>query len=793
MSTPPTDQFAFASPGKRPSSASTEGDRKRQKQDDDPSASPVDKDGAPKAKPTRGSRACTVCRRLKMKCVGAEQGPPCKRCLSGNHECIFEESNRGKRSSKKTELLTRSLRKMERTLDTVLKSIGNPSIASGMISRSPSPSDDLANGTHTLLSHQDEQPLAGPSTSHSQPVLRSPKLHSLPDNSLNPLGLLAEASLANRRAQSARGTLDSSSNGRPKVGVASDAYFKPGPMTILPLRRLFIERQVQPEMLTFVSTEEVVDLFNIYFDHMNMHSNVLDRDFHTPALVCSRSSFLLTVVCAISSKFYSARPELHVKLTDMAKKLAWNVPAQGYKSVEIIQAYLLLSLWGCGPVERYEHDKTWLMLGMAIRMATDLNLHRKTSAHSAETAEGKAREREVHNRERTWLICFCLDRSLSAQMGKPTSIKEDSIIRECLLWVQSPLTQRGDFSVAAYVELQRIMSRSLELLSSDTRPSSGVLMDIDYMIVLRTFERQIESWYQHVINADKGDDATAKYHAVMPDFYGNYSLLAINSFGLQNALERVPVEIPHFFARVLSAAKKCAYLARDVLAPAGFLKYAPDSHFVYISYAVLSLLKLLRPEFPLTPSDEAEMLGLVKDVADAFDSIAVGPMHTPALYSVLLRALLNARTEPQEADHPAGSSNAHTNGVTHQHHEPYESSAQPADAEGSYPPMDYQFASEMGPVADVSTFPPTMANSRDDDGGLGMLSMDTILNGGFWDNVLVPGYSNAMEGLSGGFVYGVGGSGVITPHLGMTPMASRMNSPRRSGEDQFGQSLEGII
>lgn len=56
MSTPPTEQLAFASPGKRPSSASTEGDRKRQKQEDDPSASPVDKEGAPKAKPTRGSR-----------------------------------------------------------------------------------------------------------------------------------------------------------------------------------------------------------------------------------------------------------------------------------------------------------------------------------------------------------------------------------------------------------------------------------------------------------------------------------------------------------------------------------------------------------------------------------------------------------------------------------------------------------------------------------------------------------------------------------------------------------------
>lgn len=35
-------------------------------------------------------------------------------------------------------------------------------------------------------------------------------------------------------------------------------------MTILPLRRLFIERQVQPEMLNFVSTEEVVALFTMY-------------------------------------------------------------------------------------------------------------------------------------------------------------------------------------------------------------------------------------------------------------------------------------------------------------------------------------------------------------------------------------------------------------------------------------------------------------------------------------------------------------------------------------------------
>lgn len=132
-------------------------------------------------------------------------------------------------STRKHEILTRSLRKMERTLDTVLKSIGNPSIVSGMISRSPSPSAQL-DATQALMS-QTESPSPTYYQHRSQNPPSSPKLHSLPDNSLNPLGLLAEASLANRRAQVAHPAQPSPGSGGdpPKaMGVASDAYFKPG-------------------------------------------------------------------------------------------------------------------------------------------------------------------------------------------------------------------------------------------------------------------------------------------------------------------------------------------------------------------------------------------------------------------------------------------------------------------------------------------------------------------------------------------------------------------------------------
>lgn len=92
------------------------------------------------------------------------------------------------------------------------------------------------------------------------------------------------------------------------------------------------------------------------------------------------------------------------------------------------------------------------------------------------------------------------------------------IIRHAVQWLQSPLACRGDFSTVAYVvcfsfpievplltsleELQRITSRTLDLLYSETNTPSGLLVDVDYLLVIKTFERQIQSWYEQVADAD---------------------------------------------------------------------------------------------------------------------------------------------------------------------------------------------------------------------------------------------------------------------------------------------------
>ena len=57
---------------------------------------------------------------------------------------------------------------------------------------------------------------------------------------------------------------------------------------------------------------------------------------------------------------------------------------------------------------------------------------------------------------------------------------------------------------------------------------------------------------------------------------------------------------------------------------------------------------------------------------------------------------------------------------------------------GNFMLNEFQFESEMGPVADISTFPPTMAPHPSGD-SLGVLTMENILSSGFWDSMLVPG------------------------------------------------------
>jgi hypothetical protein len=75
-------------------------------------------------------------------------------------------------------------------------------------------------------------------------------------------------------------------------------------------------------------------------------------------------------------------------------------------------------------------------------------------------------------------------------------------IRHTSEWYNSPVAVPTDASLAAYAELQRILSRSLEFLYSGTDSPSGLQVHCDYLLVIKNFETQLAAWkYQWVDSA----------------------------------------------------------------------------------------------------------------------------------------------------------------------------------------------------------------------------------------------------------------------------------------------------
>ncbi|KAG2108840.1 hypothetical protein BD769DRAFT_1392651 [Suillus cothurnatus] len=88
----------------------------------------------------------------------------------------------------------------------------------------------------------------------------------------------------------------------------------------------------------------------------------------------ARCPFLFTVICAISLRYYKEKSEIYPVAMHFAKHSAANALIDGWKSVELCQAYILMTIYAV-PARRREEDKSWLYTGLAARSATDLNLH----------------------------------------------------------------------------------------------------------------------------------------------------------------------------------------------------------------------------------------------------------------------------------------------------------------------------------------------------------------------------------------------------------------------------------
>ena len=163
----------------------------------------------------------------------------------------------------------------------------------------------------------------------------------------------------------------------------------------------------------------------------------------------------------------------------------------GWKSVELCQAYILMSIYAV-PARRWEEDRSWLYTGLAIRIATDLNLH----MYSNRKAKNEAEARELINRTRVWMICFNLDKSTATQFGKPSTLKEDRIIREGPEWYnRSPSNDPFDIHLVAYSSLMRVLTRFHAEIFIEPDSATGLNRTVDFHGIALKYDEELEKTF----------------------------------------------------------------------------------------------------------------------------------------------------------------------------------------------------------------------------------------------------------------------------------------------------------
>jgi hypothetical protein len=476
----------------------------------------------------------------------------------------------------------------------------------------------------------------------------SEKLATLPTEA-SPWGLMADLALKNGRRRRSSADREADPPASTELGVANVDFFRASPGPDQAMSRDADAQRQAPHILTrnIVTPGEAEELFQIFYDYMNLSVSLLDPVLYTAQMTCYRSSFLFTVICAIASRYYTKRPELYSQAMHYAQLAAGTALISGQKSVEVVHAYLLLSLYPV-PVKRWEEDRSWLYLGLAIRVATDLNLHHPNTAMPL----NEQHAREMLNRTRAWLNCFNLDRSIGSQHGKAPVIKNTDYIANFSgpWWSSSEYNMKGfDIHICAYNEALRTSSNFRAQVYSDPHHPTGLNKDADFEGISMATDDELvrleKKWFKILQDNIDAKDPQSVFRTDLIKLAYSYQRLVALSYGFQHAFGKHNTNENPFLLRCLRAASDVVHAVVNGKSKQRiYLRHGPEGQSVFLTFASAFLVKLLQPKYSsyLTTEQRLDIRALVQKVVDLLGSpeVAIDNRHGPKLYSRFLEGLL---------------------------------------------------------------------------------------------------------------------------------------------------------
>ncbi|KAJ0426576.1 fungal-specific transcription factor domain-containing protein [Aspergillus carlsbadensis] len=338
-----------------------------------------------------------------------------------------------------------------------------------------------------------------------------------------------------------------------------------------------------PVMLGMINTQVALCLLEYFVQKINPYISQLDPVLHTFSFL-RKSPFLLTTVLAAAAKAFES--SLYADLNAHAESLFATCFRRSDKSTEIIQAILLTTYW-----KEPNDTRAWTSVGLAIRIAMDLGWHKLSPLASRKDGLTELQRREIRNVERTFLVLFMYDRSLSLQTGKPWMIERTELIDSAETWWQDPVSSPNDQLLSSFVALRLLTADTFDLLSSSKTP---VAQTERLLSILNT---RIDSWQSKWLTAVSTSSGNS-CHSFLIKFYGHHARLQLFSLPLHETriqtFEQVPVtDIKPFWLSFQNAHAMLQLVSES----SSLLYLAQDSVHVMVAYAAIFLIKVRLP-FP---------------------------------------------------------------------------------------------------------------------------------------------------------------------------------------------------
>ena len=404
-------------------------------------------------------RACEGCRGLKVRCDFPPDAASCKRCEKARRQCVVTVSSRKRqrRTDPKVADLERRIDDLTATLEEQKKQMmlshhgGREADAGGA-----GPNDESNGSTDPYM------PAMAFTTEHvrkrrkpsSQTVASSPYSSSPGHRTSGLAGMSLPASL-------------------PAPPPSSDAA------------RVYNEYADVIDR-GLLSSERAAAVFAHYRDHMAAHLPcvVFPADVTPGAVRKTRPVLFLAILSVAAGQDlpglrHPPASELHRSLAREAMKtVADRVLCRGEKSLELVQALQVLTVWHTPDEPR--DSMTFQLIQLACSMAIALNLNGSCSLGlvagsrppSVEPEPGQAVSREQVEKRRAWLSCFLLSGVCSLPMRQQNTVRWSPFLEETVQLLRSQPDNAADEALCKWVDVQRIADRTMELAGAVASPGA---------------------------------------------------------------------------------------------------------------------------------------------------------------------------------------------------------------------------------------------------------------------------------------------------------------------------------